>query len=354
MKYLRNVWYVAAWDTEVPAGRPFGRMLLGEPVVFFRDASGAVHALADQCPHRFAPLSKGRVNDDGLQCGYHGLRFGGGGACIHNPQGDGKIPRAAKVRSYPVVERYSLIWIWMGDPMRANADSIPELQSMDPASRWVGKEYLLARADYQLETDNILDLSHIEFLHPGTLGSEAVKDAEVEVIVEDRTVYSRRLTRNERLTSSLEARYGIPPGQIVDRWLDTRWSAPAVMELKVGIAPAGADDPRKAGRQAPFIHAFTPETEKTAHYWFGTSYSKRMGEEGRRRAESDAKYYREPFEQEDLPMLEAQQRAMGERTFWQMKPLVLAGDLAGIRVRRLLEGLIQAEEADAASPMPPA
>ncbi len=95
VKYLQNVWYVATWDTEVPADRPFGRMLLGEPVAFFRDTAGAVHALADQCPHRFAPLSKGRVKGDGLECGYHGLQFGAGGACIHNPQGDGKIPRAA-------------------------------------------------------------------------------------------------------------------------------------------------------------------------------------------------------------------------------------------------------------------
>lgn len=346
MQFLRNVWYVAAWDHEVPNDRPFKRTLLGEPVVFFRDSQGVVQALFDRCPHRFAPLSRGTVQGDSLQCCYHGLEFNGAGACTRNPHGDGIVPKAAKVKAYPVIERHSVIWIWMGDPERAAADSIPEFRSMDPELRFVGKDYLLARANYELETDNILDLSHIEFLHPGTLGSDAVKAAKAEVVQEGNTVYSKRLTRNERLMPSLEARYGVPEGQIVDRWLDTRWNAPAVMELWVGIAPAGAEDPRKVGKQIPFTHLFTPETATTTHYWFGTSYPKRMGEEGRRRADEDIKYLRQPFEEEDLPLLEAQQKAMGDAEFWSLKPVLLAGDGAAVRVRRVLDAMRKAEQAE--------
>jgi vanillate O-demethylase monooxygenase subunit len=163
-------------------------------------------------------------------------------------------------------------------------------------------------------------------------------------------VHSRRLTLGERLHPSLEERYGIASGQVVDRWLDTRWNAPGVMELWVGVAPAGAEEPRKAGKQVPFAHLFTPETAKTAHYWFGTSYPKRMGEEGRRRAESDVKYLRDPFEHEDLPMLESQQRALGDTPFWDMKPVLLAGDAAAVRARRVLDALIQREQAAAEAP----
>ncbi|MBT2321920.1 aromatic ring-hydroxylating dioxygenase subunit alpha [Variovorax paradoxus] len=342
--YLRNVWYVAAWDHEVPIDRPLPRTILGERVVLFRDAEGNPRALLDRCPHRFAPLSLGKVVDGCIQCPYHGLQFGGDGACTRNPHGNGAIPKAAQVRSYPVVERWSVLWIWMGDPDRADPGLIPPFRSMDPESRWVGKDYLLARAEYQLETDNILDLSHIEFLHPGSLGSDAVKQAESDVQQDGNTVYSRRLTREEQLMTSLAQRYGIPEGQLVDRWLDTRWNAPAVMELWVGVAPAGAPDPRAVGKQVPFIHLFTPETATTTHYWFATSYPKRMGDEGRRRAESDVQYLREPFEREDLPMLEAQQRAIGDSDFWAMKPILLPGDAAAVRARRVLTALMKAEQ----------
>ncbi|NIF82693.1 aromatic ring-hydroxylating dioxygenase subunit alpha [Comamonas sp. Tr-654] len=343
-QYLRNVWYVAAWDTEVPVGKILARTILGERIAIFRDETGNVSALFDRCPHRFAPLSMGKVVGGCVQCPYHGLEFRGDGSCNRNPHGNGQIPKAAQVRSYPMVERWSALWIWMGDPSKADAELIPEFKSLDPEKRWVGKDYLLAKAEYQLETDNILDLSHIEYLHPGTLGSDAVKQSQSEVKQEGDTVYSLRLTRNEQLMPSLAQRYGIAEEQLVDRWLDTRWNAPAVMELWVGVAPAGSADPRAVGKQVPFAHLFTPETATTAHYWFATSYPKRMGEEGRVRAESDIRYLREPFEREDLPMLEAQQQSLGDNDFWSLKPILLPGDAAAVRTRRVLDALIKAEQ----------
>ena len=133
--YLRNVWYVAAWDHEVPADRPLARTILGERLVFFRDADGRPQALFDRCPHRFAPLSMGKVVDGCIQCPYHGLQFGGDGACTRNPHGSGLIPKAAQVRSYPVVERWSVLWIWIGDAAQADPELIPNFRSMDPESR---------------------------------------------------------------------------------------------------------------------------------------------------------------------------------------------------------------------------
>ena len=114
MTFLKNAWYVAAWSAELEAGRLLARRLLDEPVVLYRDSEGHAWALADRCPHRFAPLSMGQLVNGHVQCRYHGLRFEGGGACVHNPHGP--VPRAAHVRSYPLLERYSAVWIWMGDP----------------------------------------------------------------------------------------------------------------------------------------------------------------------------------------------------------------------------------------------
>jgi phenylpropionate dioxygenase-like ring-hydroxylating dioxygenase large terminal subunit len=345
MTYLRNTWYIAAWDYEVAPGSTFSRRLLDKPVVFYRDSNGTPHALANRCPHRFAPLHLSRVIGDRLQCRYHGLEFDGTGACVRNPQGDGAIPRTARVKAYPVAERHGALWIWMGDSAQADAERIPDFSSMDPAKRIVARDYLHARANYLLEVDNILDLSHIEFLHDSSLGSDAVKAAETSVEQVGHTVYSKRLTRNERLTEALERQYGIPPGTLLDRWLDTRWDAPGNMELWVGQAPAGSPDPRSVGKRVPFQHLFTPETATTTHYFFATSYPLRMGEEGRRRAEDDIRFLRAPFETEDLPMLEAQQSAMGDAEFWSLKPVLLPGDAAGVRARRVLDGLIKAEQA---------
>ncbi|MDB5717660.1 MAG: Vanillate O-demethylase oxygenase subunit, partial [Sphingomonas bacterium] len=113
MTYLRNCWYAAAWPHEVSEA-PLARKLLDHHVVLYRTTDGVAHALEDRCPHRFAPLSMGRLIDDQLQCPYHGLRFGTDGACVYNPHYDA-LPRAAKVASYPLLDRYGMLWIWMGD-----------------------------------------------------------------------------------------------------------------------------------------------------------------------------------------------------------------------------------------------
>ena len=144
MSFLRNVWYAAAWGNEIKAGELFQRTLLNEPVVFFRDTQGNAQAIADRCPHRFAPLGMGILKGDAVRCPYHGLEFDGSGACVHNPHGDGAIPKAAKVKAYPLVERYSLLWIWMGDPHLADAALIPDFNCMDEDHWYVGKRYLLS------------------------------------------------------------------------------------------------------------------------------------------------------------------------------------------------------------------
>lgn len=126
MNYLKNTWYAAAWNSEVEPAKLFTRTLLDEPILFFRDSKNQLNALHNRCPHRFAPLSAGKHLGDSVQCAYHGLEFGGDGNCTKNPHGDGKIPRGACVKRYPVVERYSLVWIWMGEPEKADATLIPD------------------------------------------------------------------------------------------------------------------------------------------------------------------------------------------------------------------------------------
>lgn len=342
MAYLKRSWYVAAWDTEIPDEGTFHRTLLDESILFFRDSNGVVQAISNRCPHRFAPLSQGRRVGDAIACAYHGLQFNGKGQCVHNPHGNGFVPQTATVRSYPVVEKYSAVWIWMGEAELADTSSIPDFSFNDPGEFFVGKRYLYARANYVLETDNIMDLSHIQYLHAGTLGSDNVSSAETEVIQKSNTVYSKRLVKNEILPDFLYAANRIEPGTRVDRWIDVRWDPPANMALYVGAVPSGESTGDRIGRV--ISHHFTPETRTTAHYWFANSYPRTMGDAGAALAEQHIEGLNRPFRDEDLPMLEAQQAMMGDAEFWSLKPVLLVGDAGALRARRVLDKLIADEQ----------
>ena len=124
--FLRNAWYVAEWERNIGAS-PSAISVLGEDVAIYRGSSGHYAALADTCPHRKVPLSLGRVQGDDLECGYHGLVFDCSGQCVRAP-GNDRPPQGAQVRSFPIEARYGLLWIWMGDPTRADANDIFELR----------------------------------------------------------------------------------------------------------------------------------------------------------------------------------------------------------------------------------
>src|ERR1700722_13321110 len=131
--YVRNCWYVAGWDYEVPQDTLFQRTIIEESILLYRTSSGKVVALDNKCCHRHAPLSAGRKEDDCVRCMYHGLKYDQEGRCIEIP-GQTHIPANVRVRSYPVVERKRWIWIWMGNPDEADPTLIPDTFSLqDPA-----------------------------------------------------------------------------------------------------------------------------------------------------------------------------------------------------------------------------
>src|ERR1700675_1536372 len=155
--FLRNYWYVAATDAE--AGRkPLARTILGEPIVFFRTEAGAPVAMEDRCAHRHLPLSMGKLVGDMLQCHYHGLRYDRTGTCVRVP-GQDAIPRSARVKSYPVSERYRWLWIWMGEPARADPAAILDYHWFDDPHWGAKGEDLHVKSNWQLIVDKLLDLT---------------------------------------------------------------------------------------------------------------------------------------------------------------------------------------------------
>ena len=338
MAYVRNIWYVAAWDDELKPGALLSRTILNEAVVMFRDSQGTVHALRDRCPHRFAPLRAGKLVGDAIQCGYHGLRFNGEGDCVHNPHGP--IPKAARTQSFPVVERHSMIWIWMGDQDGATEEQIPDFSFQNAETFFIGKEYLHVASGYLLTVDNILDLSHTEFMHASTLGSDGISKGSYECKVDGDLIWSNRLTCGERMNDELCDAMGVPRVP-VDRWINVRWNAPANMAIFAGAVPTGR--PHSEGRETPTAHCFTPETDTTTHYWFSISFPKALGEQGAKMAREQILFVKAPFAMEDLPMLEMQQKNIGEAEFWSLKPVLLSGDAGGVRARRAIEKRIASE-----------
>jgi phenylpropionate dioxygenase-like ring-hydroxylating dioxygenase large terminal subunit len=164
MAFLRNTWYVAMWSEQLAIGDVVSRTICDEPVAIFRKGDGGIAAIADQCSHRFAPLSKGNLCDDStkLECAYHGLQFDETGHCVHNPHGSGRIPQTLHVRAFPVVERHSIVWIWMGE-RAANPDLIPDFSHLDDGAPGIvsKRDMMVIDVDYRLMVDNLLDLSEL-------------------------------------------------------------------------------------------------------------------------------------------------------------------------------------------------
>jgi len=169
--FLRNCWYVAAEAGEL-ARAPLGRIILGEPVVLYRKEDGTAVALEDRCCHHRAPLHKGRLVGDTIQCGYHGFVFAADGACVAVP-GHERLPfKNVGVRAYPLCERHRYLWIWMGEREKADPALVPDFaRNADPAWAAVNAR-LPMNANYFLLVENLIDLSHVAFVHAGTIGSD--------------------------------------------------------------------------------------------------------------------------------------------------------------------------------------
>ena len=275
--FIRNAWYVAAWADEI-IDRPVGRRILDEPVVVYRDAATkTATALADFCCHRGAPLSAGRCVANGIECGYHGMIYGADGVCSHIP-GQVHIPAKARTRSYPLVEKDGCLWIWMGDPAAADASTIFDYPIHNDGVHWPHKHTMYPIAgSSMLVIDNLMDVTHLPYVHPSTIGGANAKD-HVEALMdvvpnENGLKYTRWLLDH---TPPPTYRKACPHlAATVDRWQEFEFVAPSVVVQWVGAIDAGTGAYDRGKRDGGFslriLHALTPETETSSHYFWCAS-----------------------------------------------------------------------------------
>jgi phenylpropionate dioxygenase-like ring-hydroxylating dioxygenase large terminal subunit len=346
MKFVKRLWYAAAWADELVAGTPVTRTFLGEPVLMWRTEGGSVHALADRCPHRFAPLSRGQIDSTGVRCGYHGLKFDGTGRCVDNPHGP--IVNSLCVRSYPLVERHHLLWIWMGssgDGGVADTSTIPDLGFIErapPAA--ISHGYMYTKAGHKLLEDNILDLSHADYLHPDTLGGGSITRSKAHVEERGNSLFVQWLAHNEIAIPVF--RPLLPtPDTIADMWTEVLWHPCGVMTLHAGATPAGHSP--SEGIDTWNAHIMTPESDRSTHYFYVNSRNFKVDDAAYNTALATG--LRHAFEFEDKPMIEAQQERLGDRELLDLRPRLMGIDAGSSRARHIYSRLLSAEAVEPTS-----
>jgi vanillate O-demethylase monooxygenase subunit len=340
--FLKQVWYAAWWADELPGEGLFARTIADEPILFWRDEEGAARAMQDRCPHRYAPLSLGTRVPGGVQCGYHGITFDAAGRCIHNPHGP--IVSALSVRSFPLIERHKIIWIWTGDPDRADPDQIPDLAFADRAPGTAySNGFLPTQAGHQLISDNILDLTHADYLHATTLGGGSVTRSKPVIEEHDDGKVFVEWPANDEIALPFFRSEMPDPDMRTDMWTSVLWHPCGVMTLRFGATAAGR--PREEGIDTWSAHIVTPETARSTHYFYFNTREFRVDDAEYNRQFAEG--LRHAFTTEDKPMIEAQQRRLGDADLFDRKPVLLASDAASTRARRVYAKLLAAECADA-------
>jgi phenylpropionate dioxygenase-like ring-hydroxylating dioxygenase large terminal subunit len=342
--FVRNVWYVAALAREVTT-EPLARTLLGDPVVIYRTEGGTPAILSDICPHRAAMLSRGRVEGEAIVCGYHGFTFDQAGHCIRVP-GQARIPAQADVRCYPVIERWGWLFVWMGDAALAPQTPLPDYHWL-VGPDWEGRDDLLSvKANYTLVRDNLLDLTHAQFVHQKTLATAAVTETPA---VAERVDGLVLVTRDMRGIdpSPFFKRLGGFTGK-VDHHQTIEFTPPCHVVIKVRVAAVAGNDGMVCNMRV--LNALTPETTGSTLYFWGLTRD--FAREDKAATDLAHRMNRDTF-QEDVAVLEGQQ-TMLDVVGSRFTPLATLADLGCVLAGRLMQELAEEEGVAGAAATSPA
>ncbi len=346
--FILNAWYVAAWADEITE-KPMARRICNEPVVLFRDSDGHASALLDMCCHRGAPLHLGTIGPEGLVCGYHGLTFDRAGRCVRIP-GQDRIPERARVRAFPLVEQDAMLWIWMGDPAKADPATIVRYPWHNDTARWPHKHTVYPIAgSAMLMVDNLMDLTHLGYVHTSTIGGNPMTHVEAKMDTV-RTPMGLKFTR-WMLNSIPPPTYVKAVGfqDRIDRVQMFEFIAPGTILQFTAADEAGAykDGADKNGRidgsklRFRLFHGLTPETDKSCFYFWSAANGFRPGDAAATEglfAETGRAF------NEDRTVVEAQQARLTE--LGEDALVDITSDAARLHMRRTVDRLL-AKEAQA-------
>ena len=345
--FVENAWHVAAWSHEV-TDKPLARMIMNKRVVIFRDGNGRAAVLEDRCCHRAARLTQGSVVEKGIRCDYHGMVFDADGACVDNP-GEKGTSFDLCVRAYPVVERQNFVWMWTGDPELADPATIFDFPWHDDRVKWPFHfDVYYLKCNYMLVMDNLMDLTHLAYLHPNTIGGQP--QSHIKALLEtERTENGAKMTRwmLDTPPSPTFSRAQNFKGNI-DRWAEFEYVAPGSIRQWAGglgvECNARENRDQEGGFAIRLFHGVTPETETTCFYFWSVANGYRQDDVAAGEAlyrDSQATFL------EDKAMLEGQQEMLSEDP---ERPLIIRQqDEAVMHARRAIARMRQRYQITAAA-----
>ncbi|MFX0557840.1 Rieske 2Fe-2S domain-containing protein [Maribacter sp. CXY002] len=337
-----NAWYAAAWDVELKH-ELLARTVCNKKLVLYRKKEGAPVVLEDACWHRLLPLSKGNLRGDTVVCGYHGLEYNSDGRCSYMPSQETINPSAC-VRSYPAVQKYRFIWVWMGDPALADEAKIPDMHWNDDPE-WAGDGNLIeAKCNYRLIVDNLMDLTHETFVHSESIGDRNVAEAPFDVHYDEHTATVTRWMKGidppPFWHSQLNKKMNY--NGLVDRWQIIKFQAPCTVNIDVGVAIADTGAPegdRSQGVNGYVLNTMTPSTDQTCYYFW--AFARNYNLKDQSNTTELVNGVTGIFAQ-DEEILEAQQQAINDNPNREFYNLNI--DAGAMWARRITDKMVQKEQ----------
>ncbi len=341
-KFAKNHWYAAVWARDLGTA-PLGRRLLDEPIVLFRTREGGIAALTDRCPHRLVPLSMGVQVDRGIRCGYHGLEFDAFGKCVHVPS-QTTIPPTAQVRSYPVAERYGLIWVWMGDAALADSAKLPVIEKYGaPGWELIDGGYQHHPSNYLNIVENLMDPAHTTFVHRMTIGNPSASEEPVKTQRTDDYILAYKWLYNSQ-PSPIDRQIKDFQDGAVDRGQFFYYHVPSMSRVDIVTMPAGLE-PTEAnmdtGLRNNSFKFIVPETEVSTHFFWLHLRNYKVGDQEwsqKMRKNLEATFL------EDREIEMAMQRSQNELGVRQLTGLQI--DRAPGTALRMIERLLESQTAE--------
>jgi phenylpropionate dioxygenase-like ring-hydroxylating dioxygenase large terminal subunit len=262
--FVQNEWYVVAYRGEI--GRTLmRRTILGRHLVLFRTLAGEAVALDDRCAHRSYPLSAGTLDGDTVVCGYHGMRFDRAGDCIEVPS-QSTCPKGIGVRKYPLVERGPFVWGWFGAESAADASRIPATPWLEGAAWASSQDYFHLTGNYVSLHENLLDLTHLTYVHARSFGTPDYASAPYEVVSGEGRF---RITRSV-VPTRLPPVWAKPTGLEHDhaaRIATSEFVAPGLHVVSVQFYDSALPAQGRPRFEVRTCHVPTPETNGSTHYF---------------------------------------------------------------------------------------
>jgi vanillate O-demethylase monooxygenase subunit len=339
---VRNRWYVAAFSEEITR-EPIERTFLGKPVALYRKEDGSPVAMYGLCPHRYYPLAKGTLEGDALKCGYHGFTFDADGTCIAIPSQDaaGKFCQP----TYPIVERGPLCWIWMGDEDKSDEVAIPPYEDFgldQPGWCFSSENYFHSKGRSQLLIDNLMDLTHLPYIHHHVPGGETMAKTALEsldrpesyhVLRKGKVPFNPFFEMIFGSDASFEGLSDFTQGSDFYGPELIRTSLPIMADLEIG-KPVD-----ESHRRLNILHAMTPETETSTHYFGFATRNFRLEDDavGEFWLQSDNE-----IRQQDVDAIDLVEKRL-EYGAENQKELLVVADRPAIKVRKRIAAMLAEE-----------